>query len=125
VGVGLLAPASLFALFVIPLLFAIDAEMRNSGAYKLSVNTAQASPCVTSILGSPFKPGWMTSGSIQESSIEGSADLSIPVTGPKGKGNLDVRAKKLNGSWNLNSLIFTHGPTQTILVPIGSSLTCQ
>jgi hypothetical protein len=125
VGIGLLAPTSPLLLFVFPLFFAINAEMRNSDVYKISMSTADASPCVTSILGSPLKSGWMISGSMEESSIKGSADLSIPVTGPKGKGNLDVQAKKLNGSWNIDSLIFTHGQSQSILVPIGSSLTCQ
>jgi hypothetical protein len=125
VGIGMLAATSLFVLFVMPLFFAVDAEMRNSDAYKQSMNRAQESPCVTSALGSPLRSGWMISGSIEESSIEGSADLSIPVAGPKGKGNLNVRAKKLNGGWNIDSLIFTHGTSQSILVPTASSLKCQ
>ena len=125
VGIGMLAATSLFVLFVIPLFFAIDAEMRNSDAYKLTMNTAQASPCVTSILGSPLKPGWMMTGGMQESSIEGSADLNIPVRGPKGKGNLDVQAKKLNGNWRIDSLVFTHGAVGSNIVPSESNQACS
>ncbi len=125
VGIGMLAATSLFVLFVIPLFFAIDAEMRNSDAYKLAMNTAQVSPCVTSVLGSPLKPGWMMTGGIQESSNEGSADLSIPVGGPKGKGNLDVRAEKLDGTWIINSLVFTRGAARFNIVPSEPNQACQ
>jgi hypothetical protein len=124
-GIGMLAATSLFVLFVIPLFFAIDAEMRNSDVYKLALNTAQASPCVASTLGLPLQPGWMMTGEIQESSVEGSADLSIPVKGPKGKGNLDVQAKKLIGNWRIDSLVFTHGTVHSNIVRSESNNTCQ
>ncbi|MGD0902774.1 MAG: cytochrome c oxidase assembly factor Coa1 family protein [Terracidiphilus sp.] len=124
-GIGTLVAASFVVLFVIPLFFAIDADMRNSDAYKLTMNTAQESPCVTSVLGSPIKPGWMMTGGLQESSIEGSANLSIPVIGPKGKGNLDVQATELNGNWRINSLVFTHGAVHSNIVPSESNQTCQ
>jgi hypothetical protein len=124
-GTGALFAISIFGLFAIPLFFAVDAEMQNSDVYKLTMNRAQSSPCVTGIVGSPLKSGWMMAGSMRESSLEGSADFSIPVTGPKGKGSLTVRAEKLNGSWKIDSLIFTHGSSQSNLVPTGSSITCQ
>lgn len=124
-GIGTLATASVVVLFVIPLFFGVDAMMRSSDAYKLTMNTAQASPCVTNALGSPLEPGWMMGGSITESSIEGSAELSIPVRGPKGKGSLDVQAKKLNGNWRIDSLVFTHGAVSSSIVPSESNQACQ
>jgi hypothetical protein len=116
-GIGTLAAASLVVLFAIPLFFAVEEMMRGSDAYRLTLNKAQASPCVTNALGSPLKPGWMMEGSITESSIEGSADLTIPVRGPKGKGNLDMRAKKVSGNWRIDSLVFTHGTVRSSIVP--------
>lgn len=80
---GALVAASFVALFVIPLSIGVDATMRDSDAYKLTINTAQASSCVTNALGSPLQSGSMIGGSITESSVEGSAELSIPVRGPK------------------------------------------
>lgn len=124
-GIGALAAASVVVLFVIPLFFGVEAMMRNSDAYKLTLKTAQASPCITNALGSPLEPGWMMGGSITESSIEGSADLSIPVRGPKGKGSLDVQAKKLNGNWRIDSLVFTHGAGRSSIVPSESNQACQ
>ena len=117
--------ASLAVLFVIPLFFAVDEMMRRSDAYKLTLNTAQASPCVTKALGSPLEPGWMMGGSITESSIEGFAELRIPIRGPKGKGNLDVQAKKVSGNWRIDSLVFTHGTARSSIVPSESNQPCQ
>lgn len=125
VCIGLLGGASLVVLLVIPLFFAVGSMMRSSDAYKLTLNTAQSSPCVTNTLGSPLEAGWMMGGSITESSVEGSAELSIPVRGPKGKGNLDVQAKKLNGNWKIDSLVLTHGAVRSNIVPFESNQTCQ
>lgn len=124
-GIGTLVVVSLFVLFVVPLFFGVDAMMRKSAAYKLTMKTAQDSPCVTSALGSPLEPGWMMGGSFTESSGEGSAELSIPVRGPKGKGNLDVEAKKQDGNWKIDSLVFTHGVVRSNIVPTESSRACQ
>lgn len=124
-GVGILAVTSIGLLFVVPLFFAVDAMMKNSDAYKLTMSTAQASPCVVSSLGSPIQTGWLMTGGIEESGAEGSANLSIPVSGPKGKGNLDVQAKKLDGSWRINTLVFTHGPNRSNIIPSESTHACQ
>lgn len=124
-GIAVLAPASLVVLFAVPMLVAVNTMMRNSGAYKLTMATAQASPCVTGALGSPLQAGWMISGSTEESTIEGSAALSIPVKGPKGTGDLDVVAKKPNGSWTMKSLAFTHGSTRSNLIPTDASQPCK
>lgn len=124
-GIGTLAAASLAVFFVMPLFFGVEEMMRRSDAYKLTLNTAQASPCVTRALGAPLEPGWMMGGSITESSIDGSAELSIPVRGPKGKGNLDVQAKKVSGNWRIDSLVLTHGTTRSSIVPSGSNQACQ
>jgi hypothetical protein len=64
-------------------------------------------------------------GGITESSIDGSAELSIPVRGPRGKGKLNVQAKKLNGNWRIDSLAFTHGEVRSSIVPSESSQACQ
>jgi hypothetical protein len=124
-GIGTLAAASLVVLFVIPLFFAVEAMMRSSDAYKLTLGTAQASPCVTAALGSPIEPGWMMGGSITESSVQGAAELRIPVKGPKGKGSLDVEAKKIKGNWRIDSLVFRHGAVRSSIVPAESNQACQ
>lgn len=124
-GVGILCVASCLVLFVVPLYFAIDKEMRGSDAYKLAMHTAQSSPCVLNTLGAPLETRGFMTGEMEESSVEGSAQLSIPIKGPKGKGRLELQAKKLNGSWEIESLIFAHATMQVILAPSESNRACQ
>lgn len=124
-GISFLIPTSLIVLFAIPLYFAVNAELRESGAYKLTMYTAQTSPCITSTFGSPLEAGRIFEGSIEESSNEGSANIEIPIKGPRGKGNLDVLAKKANGNWSIESLVFTHGAIRSKLIPFDSSSSCQ
>jgi hypothetical protein len=125
VGVGFLVAASVCVLFIVPLFLAIDAEMRASAPYKMGLDAAQTSPCVVKALGLPIKPGSVFSGSIEESSTEGSAQLSYSISGPAGKGNLSVRATKARGNWNIDSLAFTHGAIRSVLVPSGLDHDCQ
>jgi hypothetical protein len=124
-SIGILAGITFFFAFAVPLVVAVEAQMRSSGAYQLTMKTAQASPCVIQALGSPLESHGMITGTIQESSVKGSAELSIPLKGPLGKGNLNVEAKKLNGAWRIDSLIFTHGTGGLSLIPIQSGRPCE
>jgi hypothetical protein len=124
-GVGAVAVASIIILFIVPLFVAVETMMESSGAYKLAMRTAQASPCVVQSLGSPIKSGWAMSGSIEESGDDGSANLSIPISGPRGKGDIEVEAKKIAGIWTINSLIFSHGPTRSSIIPQEQNQDCR
>ena len=55
-------------------------------------------------LGEPIEPGWYVSGSIKSDKNFGRADLSMPLSGPKGKGTLSMRAGKHNGVWSFSHL---------------------
>jgi hypothetical protein len=67
----------------------------------------------------------MIEGNITESDDKGSAELSIPIRGPKGKGKLDVEARKFKGAWRIDSLVFTHGAARSSIIPSESNQTCQ
>ena len=124
-SVSVLVPASLVVLSVIPLLYTVESMMRSSDAYKLTLTTAQSSPCVVSALGLPLESHGMSGGHVSESSTEGSAELRIPVRGPKSEGSLEVQAKKANGSWKIDSLVFTHGGIHSGIVPSEGDQACQ
>lgn len=124
-GMGLLFASALIVLFALPLAIDVESEMAKSGAYKLTMSTAQASPCVSGTLGLPLESGWLMSGYVTESATEGSADLSIPVEGPRGRGKLDVQADKQNGGWKIESLVFKHASTRSIIVPAKSNRDCR
>lgn len=126
---GRLVAGAVFAgllviLFIIPLSAEVNKMMEDSGAFKLTMSTAQASPCVSGELGLPLESGSI-SGALTESPSDGSADLSIPVKGPKGKGTLDVQANKLKGDWRIESLVFKHGSSRSIIIPSDSNGDCR
>jgi hypothetical protein len=61
---------------------------------------AQSNRRVAQQLGSPIDEGWLLSGSVNVSDASGDADLSVPISGPKGKGTVYVTAQKSAGRWN-------------------------
>lgn len=112
-------------LFIGGLMFTVERTFQSSEIYQTSLKEAQNSPCVTASLGSPLTPGWGTSGRIEESREKGSANLSIPVHGSKGKGSLDLTAKKQGGVWKIDSLVLVHGAVQIQIEPSDASTGCQ
>lgn len=120
VVVALAVVASTAGLFILLLLFGIENQMRRTGAYQMAVKQAQASPCARAMMGDSLMPGWFATGEWSEGSTEGTADLSIPMRGSKGKGVLDVSAKKQNGVWMITSLILSNKKGQANLTTLGA-----
>lgn len=80
-------------------------SVRNSEPYQLALTTAQQSETAVLLLGEPIEPGFLFSGSFSVSGPDGDAEYSIPVSGPRGSGQLHARAIKTNNVWELNTLI--------------------
>jgi hypothetical protein len=97
-----LVPALLIVFIVLPLALigSVFAAMKNSDVVKESLLRAQANPLVVQKLGTPIQEGWLVSGSINVSGSSGDADLAVPISGPKGKGNIYVTAHKGAGAWD-------------------------
>ena len=91
-------------LFVALMLTVIFGVIRSSDAYTGAVAAAQASPAVTEALGTPVETGFFVMGSINVSGTSGQADLTIPLSGPKGSGTLYAQATKSAGQWNYRVL---------------------
>jgi hypothetical protein len=72
--------------------------------YQEALQTVQNDSRAQEMLGTPITAGWMISGEIIETGPTGTADFSIPVSGPKGSGRVDVVAKKVNGEWTITLL---------------------
>jgi len=114
-----------FGLFVGGLLVTVEHMFHSSDIYQTSLKEAENSPCVAAAIGSPLTPGWGTSGSTTESSERGTAELSIPVHGPKGKGSLNLEGEKQGGKWKIRSLVLVHGSEQIPIEPPSSSGNCR
>jgi len=113
------------ALFVCSLLFAVESVIRNSKIYEIALIEAGHSPCVATRVGTPFKPGWLVAGNMQESDTVGSAHLEIPVKGIKGKGSIFVSAEKQNGIWRIDELLLVQEGKETRITPDSSPAACE
>ena len=112
------------ALFCGLLLFAVNGMFRKSDAYAMPLDEAQKSPCAVSKLGSPIVAKGFMSGSLETSDTTGSADMEIPVRGPKGKGTLVVSAKEADGVWGITSLTLDAEGAPVQLIP-ATAAPCQ
>ena len=98
--------ASVFAasLLIIWLLFSFfQNKMLNSEVLQTAMRMAQSNQEATANLGLPLEVVSDISsfqGSIQTSNFSGNAELSVKITGPKGKGTLWIKANKVAGKWN-------------------------
>jgi hypothetical protein len=85
--------------FVVGIVAVIMGAMRSSDVAKESFARAQSNTLVAQRLGTPISEGWFVGGSINVSPASGDADLSVPISGPKGKGTVYVTAQKSAGTW--------------------------
>jgi hypothetical protein len=60
---------------------------------------------VIEAIDSPITEGFLVSGNTNVNGASGEANLSIPVSGPKGRGTLYVAATKSLGRWNYSGLV--------------------
>lgn len=79
--------------------------MKSSGAYKQALVAVRADPAVAQALGTPVNAGFIVTGSVNVSGSSGDADLSIPVSGPQGKGTVHAKATKSMGEWQFTELV--------------------
>jgi hypothetical protein len=86
--------------FVFGIFTLIMGAIRGSDVAKEAVARAQSNALVVQHLGAPISEGWFVGGSMNVSTGSGDADLSVPISGPKGKGTVYVKAQKTAGRWD-------------------------
>lgn len=77
---------------------------RSSEPHKSAVARAKADHRVTAALGTPISEG-SSFGKTTVVNGSGEADLTIPISGPKGKGTIYVVATKSAGDWTYSKLL--------------------
>jgi hypothetical protein len=95
----------LFVVFVGSIALLVFSAMKSSDVYKDALARAKTHPAVIEALGSPVTEGLLLSGNTNVNGASGEANLSIPVSGPKGKGTIYVAATKSLGRWNYSGLV--------------------
>jgi len=93
--------------FVVGIFTLIMGAMRSSDVAKEAFARAQSNAVVAQRLGTPISEGWLVGGSINVSPGSGDADLSVPISGPKGKGTVYVTAQKNAGTWAYSRMLAT------------------
>lgn len=97
---------ALFVSFVATVVALVGVMFRSSYVYQEGLNRARASTNVIESIGEPIEAGLFVTGSINITGSSGQADLKIPISGPKGNGNLYARATKRAGEWRFSMLFF-------------------
>ncbi len=82
----------------------VRALLRSANPVSLAFERARAHPALAAELGEPIEPGWLPSGRVRVDEEGGSAQLEIPVSGPRGEARLHVRATRRGGEWVLLEL---------------------
>lgn len=104
VPTGCLTLIALFAAFIFCIVLFVFSALKSSDVYATAFNRAKSNPRVIAALGTPIKEGWYVAGSTHVSGGSGDADLSIPISGPKGKATVYAKAAKSAGKWNYSQL---------------------
>lgn len=74
----------------------IKKTITGSYAYREAVGIAE--PAIEEYIGTPYKPGFWVSGSINMSGGKTESDFMVPLEGPKGSGKLVVKSTCYVGS---------------------------
>ena len=104
VPVGVLLLFFLFASLIGAVFVLLQTSFQHSDIYAQALAKARANPQVIEKIGRPLKAGWLASGNLNTSGASGDVDLSIPLSGPRGKGTLHLVAKKSAGVWKVATL---------------------
>ena len=104
VPTGCLAFVGLVVAFVLCIVVFVFSVLKSTDVYKTAVARAKANREVVAALGTPIKEGMFLSGNTHADGASGAADISIPISGPKGKGTIYVVATKSAGVWNYSTL---------------------
>jgi hypothetical protein len=111
VPLGCFTVALLFLAFVGSIVVIVFSAMKSTDVYKDALARAQRDAAVIDALGSPIKDGFLLSGNTNVNGAAGESNLTIPISGPKGKGTIYVSAKKSLGEWNYSGLVVEVGQT--------------
>ena len=102
----------LFVVFVGSIVLIVFSAMKSSDIYKDALARAKTHPAVIEALGSPVTEGFLVSGNTNVNGASGEANLSVPLSGPKGKGTIYVAATKSLGRWNYSGLVLEIAKTR-------------
>jgi hypothetical protein len=104
IPLGCLLAIVFLGAFVAIVFTVVEVSFRKSAVYQEALNRAERNPDVASRIGVPLRPGRVLQGKINVSGSSGTAQMAIPVTGPRGKATIYLDARKAAGNWEFLTL---------------------
>ena len=105
VPLGCFGIAVVFVAFVGSVFLIVFSALKSTNVYKDALVRAKTHPAVIEAFGSPIAEGFLVSGNTNVNGASGEANLSIPISGPNGKGTIYVAARKSLGQWDYSRLV--------------------
>ncbi|WP_074406941.1 cytochrome c oxidase assembly factor Coa1 family protein [Aquimarina megaterium] len=101
---GCLTLIVLFFIFLGSLIFGVSELITESTPYQDALVKVNEDEYVVNILGEPIETNGIMNGSLSYKNNTGSADISIPIQGPKGEAQLYVVGTKQNDQWTYKEM---------------------
>ena len=118
-GIGCVAAVVGVVAFVAFIVFVVFASIRSATPYNDALTRAKSDPRVIAALGSPVKAGFMITGSMKTENDTGTANITIPISGPKQSARIAIIGYKQGGRWSYTQMVVTpeRGDPINLLVP--------
>lgn len=99
------------------LVLVVFGAIKHSDVYKGALNRVSSDPRVIAALGQPVEAGWYVTGNVNISNGKGNANITFPISGPKGKARVEVVASNDGSRWEYSTLTVTpaNGPPIDVL----------
>jgi len=102
---GVLVLVLLLAAAPVMLFMLISGQVKSSEVYVEALSAARSDADLTEDIGKPIEDGLFPGGSFQISGPSGYAEISIPISGPRGSATVYGVAEKSIGEWSFTDLI--------------------
>ena len=125
IGCGILVIIA--AVGIAGLVLFVFKAIKSSDVYTGALHRAQNDPRVIAALGTPIEDEWWVFGNVNINNDHGTANITIPIHGPKGKARIECEADRDNNSWRYTRLVVKGAgdPIDLLNAPAGQNVRIQ
>jgi len=84
--------------------FGVMTALKSTEPFLIGLERAQKNETVREALGEPINPTMVVQGSVKLQNNDGEAELTFPVVGSKGAGQVHVQGTKKDGVWTYEDI---------------------
>ncbi|MFD0863328.1 cytochrome c oxidase assembly factor Coa1 family protein [Sungkyunkwania multivorans] len=112
---GCLTMIILFVVFIGSVFFGVTNALEKSEPYQVALEKANADGYITEQLGTPIKKDGVIQGNYRWNNGQKSAEIKVPVAGPKGSGLLYVNATGEDEEWTYTEMKLSLDKTAEVI----------